>query len=185
MMNYKILKKEKFEVGEYSLVPIRMEDRYAIMQWRNEQIYHLRQNKPLTKEDQDAYFENVVANLFYQEQPTQILFSFLEGALCIGYGGLVHINWRDRNAEVSFLMDSRLETEFFALHWKRYLQLLEIVAFTELELHKIFVYAFDLRPHLYRVLEESMFFPDARLKEHCYFDGKFIDVVIHSKFKMP
>jgi len=33
------------------------------MQWRNEQIYHLRQNKPLTKEEQGRYFNEVVATL--------------------------------------------------------------------------------------------------------------------------
>lgn len=45
------------------------------MKWRNEQIYHLRQAKPLTKEDQNAYFENVVAKLFEDDHPNQILFS--------------------------------------------------------------------------------------------------------------
>jgi hypothetical protein len=68
MNTYKALNKQFFSNGRYSLVPIRFEDRYNIMQWRNEQIYHLRQAKPLTQEDQDAYFENVVAKLFDQEQ---------------------------------------------------------------------------------------------------------------------
>ena len=76
------------------------------MRWRNEQMYHLRQSKPLTEADQDRYFDEVVSQLFDQEQPEQILFSFLEGEKCIGYGGLVHINWGDRNAEVSFIMDT-------------------------------------------------------------------------------
>jgi hypothetical protein len=56
MNSYKVLSKQIFTSGSYSLVPIRFEDRYDIMQWRNEQIYHLRQSQPMTKEDQDAYF---------------------------------------------------------------------------------------------------------------------------------
>ena len=78
MKEYRILQQQIYNLGSFSLVPIRFEDRLNIMKWRNEQIYHLRQNKPLTIEDQDYYFENEVSKLFEQPQPNQILFSFLE-----------------------------------------------------------------------------------------------------------
>ena len=78
MNSYKVLNKQIFTEGAYSLVPIRFEDRMGIMKWRNEQIYHLRQSKPLTEEDQNNYFKNVVSKLFDQEQPQKKLFSFLE-----------------------------------------------------------------------------------------------------------
>lgn len=178
---YKSLTNQTFINGHYAIVPIRLEDKYAIMKWRNEQVYHLRQNKPLTETDQDAYFENVVAKLFDQEYPNQILFSYLEGGKCIGYGGLVHINWTDKNAEISFIMDTALETDFFSFHWQTYLGLIEKVAFEELKLHKIFTFAFALRSHLYEVLENSGYEREARLKEHCLFEGNYIDVIIHSK----
>jgi RimJ/RimL family protein N-acetyltransferase len=150
------------------------------MKWRNEQIYHLRQNRPLTEDDQQRYFDNVVAKLFDNPQPDQILFSYLENDVCIGYGGLVHINWIDNNAEVSFIMDTRLEKECFATHWSNYLTMLKEVAFNDLGLHKIYTYAFDLRPHLYEVLESNGFTQEATLKEHCLFNGEYKDVVIHS-----
>jgi RimJ/RimL family protein N-acetyltransferase len=145
-------------------------------------MYHLRQAEPLTKSKQNAYFENVVAKLFEQEQPNQLLFSFLKGEECIGYGGLVHINWTDKNAEISFIMETSLEENQFDEIWSEYLYLLEKVAFMELKLHKLIVYAFDLRPHLYRAIEAKSFKKEATLKGHCLFQGKFIDVVIHSKF---
>lgn len=183
MNSYKVLNKQIFTEGDYSLVPIRLEDRMDIMKWRNEQIYHLRQAKPLIKEDQDAYFEHVVAKLFDQEQPSQLLFSFLEDGVCIGYGGLVHINWIDKNAEISFIMDTSLEVDRFQQIWRSYLKLIEELAFQNLSLHKIYTYAFDLRPHLYHALASSGFLKEAKLKEHAIFDGKAIDVVIHSKIK--
>lgn len=183
MNSYKALNNQVFSNGNYSIVPIRFEDRMDIMKWRNEQIYHLRQSKPLTIEDQNSYFENTVAKLFDQEQPNQILFSYLENNVCIGYGGLVHINWIDKNAEISFIMDTELEGNFFQLHWMNYLSLIEKVAFEELKFHKIYTYAFDLRPHLYKVFTDSGFMEEARLKEHCFFENKFIDVVIHCKIK--
>jgi RimJ/RimL family protein N-acetyltransferase len=183
MNSYKALHKQIFTLGEYSLVPIRFEDRMDIMKWRNEQIYHLRQNKPLAKEDQDAYFENVVAKLFDQEKPQQILFSLLRSGECIGYGGLVHINWIDRHAEISFIMNTSLEKEEFHSIWGTYLNMIEEIGFLEIGLHKLFVYAFDLRPHLYEMLQENKYFLDARLQEHCLYNGKFIDVIIYSKIK--
>ncbi len=181
MSTYKVLQQQEYHAGEYSLVPIRHEDRYRIMQWRNEQIYHLRQTEPLTREQQDAYFDNVVAKLFDQVKPDQILFSFLKDGECIGYGGLVHINWVDRNAEISFIMATDLEASHFATIWSIYLRLIEKAAFSHLQLHKLYVYAFDVRPHLYTVLQQNGYFLDARLKEHCFFQSRYLDVVIHSK----
>ncbi len=181
MNSYKVLKNQVFEDDEFKLVPIRFEDRMDIMQWRNEQIYHLRQDKPLSIEDQNNYFENVVGKLFEQDRPYQILFSFLKDNVCIGYGGLVHINWIDKNAEISFLMNTELEVNYFETYWEKYLNILEKVAFNELRFHKIFTYAFDLRPKLYFVLEKCDFKKEAILSEHCIIDAVFFDVVIHSK----
>lgn len=181
---YKVLNRQTFTNDVYSLIPIRYEDRMDIMRWRNEQIYHLRQDKPLTAEDQEDYFNNVVARLFEQEKPNQILFSYLENGKCIGYGGLVHINWIDKNAEISFIMDTNLEKDFFEFHWTNYLHLIEKIAFDELNLHKIYIYAFDLRPHLYKAVERVGFFKEAILKEQCFYNNKFIDVIIHSKINV-
>jgi RimJ/RimL family protein N-acetyltransferase len=181
MKSYKCLTKQVIESDNFKIVPLRYEDHLDILKWRNEQIYHLRQNKLLTVEDQENYFNIIVDKLFNQEQPNQILFSYLENDICIGYGGLVHINWIDKNAEISFIMNTILEKDDFHANWTKYLSLIEKVAFEDLKFHKIFTYAFDLRPHLYLALQDANFIEETRLKEHCLFDGKYIDVVIHSK----
>jgi hypothetical protein len=182
MKKYKVLNQNIFSKGKFKIVPIRFEDRIDIMNWRNEQIYHLRQNKLITAEDQNNYFSNVVSKLFDTEQPNQILFSFLENGICVGYGGLVHINWVDKNAEISFIMETSLEKGRFDEIWSIFLNLLEQVAFNDLKLKKIFTYAFDLRPQLYQIFENSGFNQEAELKKHCYFNHEFISVKIHSKF---
>ena len=179
---YKALNRQKYSSGNFSIVPIRYEDRMDIMQWRNEQVYHLRQDKPLTEADQEIYFKTVVNKLFDQKQPKQLLFSYLEGDKCIGYGGLVHINWIDKNAEISFVMNTILEKDNFSKHWKMFLELIEQVAFNELKLYKIFTFAFDLRPLLYTPIEDSGFVKEATLKKHLFFNAAYIDVIIHSKF---
>lgn len=184
MKGYLCLNEQIFTEKDYSICPIRFEDRFLIMRWRNDQIYHLRQSKPLTEEDQNKYFDEIVLKLFHETRPAQILFSYLNNSKCIGYGGLVHINWIDRNAEISFIMDTELEETSFKLHWEQYLKLIEKVAFNQLGLHKIYVYAFDIRPKLYKVLEDSGYIKDAVLKEHCLVNGIYKDVIIHSKWNL-
>lgn len=181
MRKYTCLSSNIYRSEAFTLVPIRDLDKYAILKMRNEQIYHLRQSSLLTLEKQEDYFANVISKLFEQPKPSQILFSLLENDEFIGYGGLVHINWIDRNAEISFIMKTELEQDKFEYYWENYLTLLQDVAFYDLEFHKIFTYAFDLRQHLYPILEKSGFKEEARLKEHCYFEGKYLDVVINSK----
>ena len=51
-MQYRCLNKNDFSQGQYSIKPLEYDNRLNIMKWRNEQIYHLRQEKPLTEKDQ-------------------------------------------------------------------------------------------------------------------------------------
>ena len=183
MRKYYCLNKQEFYYNEYRLVPIRYEDRLNIMDWRNEQMFHLRQSKLLTIEDQELYFSNTIEKIFSIERPSQILFSFLKNDICIGYGGLVHINWVDFNAEISFLIDTKLERDYFQSLWMIYLKLIENVAFIELNLHKIYTYAYDIRPKLFSALEKSNYLKEATLREHVFINGIFENVIIHSKFK--
>lgn len=179
---YRILKNNNYSLNEFSLVSIRFQDRYNIMNWRNEQIIHLRQNEPLNSKTQDSYFKDVILKEFEMDQPPQILFSFLEKGNLVGYGGLVHIDWDNNNAEISFLMNTILQEKFFNRYWSNFLTLLKNIAFNELNFYKIYVYAFDIRAELYPVLEMNEFKLDCRLKNHCRINGFYKDVVIYSHF---
>ena len=181
MNYYKALNKQIYTIGDYSIMPIRYEDRLKIMKWRNEQIFHLSQKELLTKESQEKYFAEVIPNLFIRKHPDQLLFSFLNKKTCIGYGGLVKINWSDKNAEISFLMNTKLEKINFEKYWMIFLELIERIAFEDINLHKIYTFAFDLRPQLYEVLKNTNYIEEARLKEHCLFQNNYIDILIHSK----
>ena len=78
-------------------------------------------------------------------------------------------------------MDTNVETDFFEINWLNYLILIQLLAFEEMHFYKIFTFAFDLRPRLYEVLLKAGFYEEARLKDHCFFHNKYIDVLIHSK----
>ena len=176
MPEYIVLNKQEYIFKNFSLVPIRDMDKFKIMNWRNEQLYHLRQKEKLTKKDQINYFKNTILKLFNDYQPSQILFSFLENNICIGYGGLVHINWNDKNAELSFIIDTKLEKKEFSKHWKIFLNLIEKVAFEQLNFFKLYTYAYDLRPKLYKVLEDNGYIKEKEINDS---PNK---IIIHSKY---
>lgn len=182
--NYKCLSEHSFKNGRYELVPIRDEDKHLIMQWRNEQIDILRQKQPLTVEQQENYFNTVVSKLFDVDFPSQLLFSFLEDGEFIGYGGLVHIDWESRLAEISFLTETsrNKNTEQFISDWKNYLFILKKIAKDHLTFQKIFTYAYDIRPLLYDALQDSGFIEETRLTDHIIINGIKKDVLIHSCF---
>jgi hypothetical protein len=179
--NYKCLDKNIFSEGAYRLIPIRYDDQELIMQWRNEQIDILRQKEPLTKALQKKYFEEIVAKLFDQLNPNQLLFSFLKDDQLIGYGGLVHINWQNQNAEISFLLDTKMNSENFYLQgFGIYLDLISQVGLAS-GLHKIYSYGYDVAAYRFLPLELKGFKNEVVLKEHILIKKKLHDVKIYSK----
>ena len=179
---YRCLNQQEFTNGNYRLVPLRDEDKYSIMQWRNDQMEILRQNEPLTREKQERYFKSVVDKLFGQVHPDQLLFSFLENDILIGYGGLVHIDWSAKNAEISFLTEtgrSQNKTQFIS-DWVNYLKIVKKMAEVQLGLKKIYTYSYDVRPQLYQALAESNFVEEERMKHKVKIGDTMRDVVINS-----
>ena len=79
---YSFLPSKKYCSNKYSLVPLRERDVESIRKWRNEQIDILRQNKPLTKDEQSKYYHQVIKKSFYEKKPKIILFSFLIKNAC-------------------------------------------------------------------------------------------------------
>ncbi|MGZ4089848.1 MAG: GNAT family N-acetyltransferase [Bacteroidia bacterium] len=183
MRTYKCLNINQFTEGKYSLVPIRDKDKYDILNWRNAQIDILRQKAPLTKEEQEHYFKTTVSQLFDKDKPNQILWSFLEEDKLIGYGGLVHIDWENKSAEISFLTEtSRNQTsEQFISDWTKYLSLIKKTA-EALNFNSIYTYAYDIRPNLYIALGNSGFKETKRIKNYIEINGELKDVVIHTYY---
>lgn len=180
-MTYRPLPPAEYRHGAYHLVPIRADDREPIRAWRNAQLQVLRQAAPLTAAQQEAYFQQVVLPLFEQEQPSQLLFSLLRGDELIAYGGLVHVSWPDRRAEVSFLADPAraAEPETYRQDFLAYLRLLGKVAFEGLKLNRLSTETYDIRPAHVAILEEAGFRLEGRLRQHVRLAGTFVDSLMH------
>ena len=74
---YKCLPKRTYQMGEYSTGAVQPEHIEIIRQWRNEQMDVLRQSKAISKEQQIMYYEKHIWPELKNDEPKQILLSFL------------------------------------------------------------------------------------------------------------
>ena len=72
----------------------------------------------------------------------------------VAYGGLVHINW-EKTAELS-LTATKYKNFALSYYWKIFLNLLEEAAFLDLNLSKIYTYAFNIRKKLQMSLRKMV-----------------------------
>lgn len=175
-MTYTCLKKEKWSVGNYTLIPIRQEDMERVRVWRNEQIAILRQKKPLTPEEQVRYFEEQVKPSFLLKEPRNVLFSFLKDKTLIGYGGIVHVDWQAQSGEISFLLGKPDAQDLAAL-----ISLLVEAAFQGLELKTLIAEVYDWGTERKVALEQAGFTAShtrASTKTH---NGKTANSIFYKK----
>jgi RimJ/RimL family protein N-acetyltransferase len=172
---------------EYEILPIRKEDILLIKEWRNKQISILRQNKFLTSYQQMKYYRTFIIPNSYKRKPEMILFSYLLKKKCIGYGGLVHIDWINKKVELSFLLEpSRLlDEKQYEIEFSIFIKFMKKITFEKLKFNKIYTETFDLserKKHI-EVLEKNGFKFEGRLRQNVYKNGKYIDSLIHGYLK--
>lgn len=179
--NFKCLIQNQFIFENYKLIPIRFLDKDLIRAWRNDQIEILRQQQVLTLDSQFKYFSTIIFETFHQDFPDQLIFSFLENGKMIGYGGLVHIDWDNKNAEISFLLATELnfENNYLKL-FSSFLILIELVA-KSINLNKIFTYGYNINEYRFKPLIEKKYIKEVQLSNHILINEKLYDIKIYSK----
>jgi RimJ/RimL family protein N-acetyltransferase len=179
---YKCLKKNSFGCGTLQLVPVRKQDILLIMRWRNEQLDILRQDKKMSRSEQEQYYRRNVWPCFDEKEPEQLLFSILEDNECIGYGGIVHIDWLDKRGEVSFLIKTEMNDDLseFRRLFKQFLGWMCTIAFDYLGFNKLTTEVYDIRPYLLDILESCGYVQEGRLRSHVRIKDRLIDSVLHA-----
>jgi len=182
-MKYNQLSDIQYNTDCYSIVPIRESDMMMIKEWRNEQMDVLRQSKPLTDEDQKRYFDGPVRASFEQPHPRIMLFSYLLDDRLIGYGGLTNLDWSNKRAEISYLLEtsrsSETNREQYTADFSSFLTLMKRIAFEELDLNRLFTETFDIRPLHIAILEHNGFHYEGRMRQHVHMNGQYIDSLLH------
>ena len=185
MEKYIVLSKESYSFRSYKLVSLRRKDIFKIKEWRNTQIDILRQKSVLTDLDQQIYYDTNIFPTYGQQNPEQILFSILQEEQCIGYGGLVHICWQDKRAEISFLVDREraFDGRTYQEDFQSFLRIIKHISFIDLGLNRLFLETYDVRKKHVRIIEESGFVLEGRLRQHVIINGVFMDSLIHGMIK--
>jgi len=182
---YSFLKKTFYEYDDYQIIPLRFSDIQIIKNWRNEQLTILRQENTISSAEQLSYYEKIIKKSFMAKNPEQILFSFLMNQKCVGYGGLVHIDWKNKTAELSFLNETArsLDEKTFSKDFKIFLHLIFKITFLELKFNKIITEAFDVRQNLIKLLEDVGFTFNKKKKDHIIINGISHDSFFHEFHK--
>ena len=182
---YKCWPQGSVSLHEFSLRPI--DDAYIedIRQWRNAQLDVLRQPKPISPSEQTAYFQNQIWPTLEAERPNNLLVVLLQNGQAIGYGGLVHISWADKRAEVSFLVtpEIAMNQDLYRKVFLAFLSMLQIVAFEHLNFERLFTETYDIRPFHISVLEEAGFILEGTMKKHVIINGEPKNSLIHGLLK--
>lgn len=182
---YLILQNIKRTSGEYSLRFIQDDDIEFIRNWRNEQMSVLRQRELISAEQQINYFKNFVWSDMGKKQPSQILFALENKNKLIGYGGLVHISWADKRAEISFLVNPERAKSpiLYEEDMKHFFKMIQNVGLLELQFDKLFTETYSSRVNHIKILEKSGMTLEACLKSHVLIDQNRQDSFIHAIYK--
>jgi hypothetical protein len=133
------------------LAPLMPADWELIRLWRNAQLSILRQTAPLSCEEQRLYWQH--QNQLLPEQTDQFCFAYKHQQQTIGYGGLVHIDWQEKSAELSSLLDhAYLKNPALFLEKSEIFLNLSIQLARSLGFGHLSAEAFDHRVHFIRLL---------------------------------
>jgi RimJ/RimL family protein N-acetyltransferase len=181
MRRYACIPDEAIRLGDFSLTTVQDSHIEIIRLWRNAQMDVLRQAQPITHEQQLSYYETQIWPTLADQHPANLLLIFLEGDRPVGYGGLVHIAWEHRRAEVSFLLQPELalNDRSYSRYSSTYLCLLKRLAFEGLSLHRLFTETFATRIGHISVLESNGFRPEGRMRDHVRINDRPVDSLIH------
>ena len=184
MNSYNCLPIQELKFNNYSITPIRYIDIQEIRRWRNEQIDVLRQEKIITPEQQTQYYESVIKKSFFEYQPTIILFSFFLEKDCVGYGGLTNINWKLKNAELSFICETKRskKTDLYQKDFSVFLKLIKQLSFEYLKFVKLYTETYDIRDNHIKILEEHEFILTSTLIKNKPIRKERINVLFHSLY---
>lgn len=182
---YKVLERHEFSYGNYTLQPIRHEDMEQIRQWRNAQLSVLRQSTELSIEDQEAYFERVIKPSFSDGKTKILLLSFFKNMELIGYGGLVNICWRDKRAEMSFLLNPKRveDNSLYRQDMTHFIYLIKTVVFDEMQFNRVFTETFSFRTFHISILENNGFVKEGTLREHIVESGQYFNSIMHGMLR--
>lgn len=146
-----------FEIDNLILKPISKNDIEQIRIWRNDQISFLRQSNTISVNEQINYFNDIIYPNFFLNKPKMILFSFFDknSKNLLGYGGFVHIDWKNKTSEVSFLCNTNFmnNPKIYKSCFLNFMKIIIEIAREELKFKCLYSETFEFRKNHIKNLE--------------------------------
>jgi len=157
-----------------ALTALRPEDSPSLFEWINDRELVLFNSayRPVSQAEHDAWFENI------RQRSDVLIFGIRlwETDQLIGSCQLHSISSISRNAELQIRLGVSAE------HGKGYgteaVKLLLQFAFTELNLHRVYLHVFATNPRAIQVYEKCGFMREGLLREAAFIDDRYIDVLV-------
>ena len=132
---------------------------------------------PLSFEDEEAWFENMIKSPAAQH-PMVIEVRSDDDWTMIGNCGFHRIDWRIRSAEVGIFIGEKS-------YWNQgygteVMRLLLKQGFNTLNLNRIALEVFETNPRAIRTYEKAGFVHEGRRRQDMFQDGRYIDVLLMS-----
>lgn len=149
-------------------------DLYKVAELRNKHIKYLRQNKWLTLNDQEKWFENTKDQYFIIEEP-DVMFAELSNRTC-GVVGLTQVDWISRKAELSLITENYIIESYATAAMEFILD----YGFNQLNLHKIFFTVYEFDDRKIKLIENHGMRADAIIRDEYYYNGQYYSLLIYS-----
>lgn len=178
---YICMPRPKLENGPFTVEALQPEHIEPVRQWRNAQMDVLRQREIITPEQQKTYYANHVWPDMLSPYPQNILLAYKENGQFIGYGGLVHIVWEHRRAEVSFLLETSIAgtPKDYWHHFPIFLGLMKELAFRDLGFERLSTETYAIRDRYISTLEHMGFQREGELRNNVRIQGRPVDSILH------
>ena len=158
---------------------IEREDIPRFVEWLNdpEVLHGLMLASPLSNAEEQGWFDNMLTHPL-EEHPLGIEVQTPGGWMLIGNLGLMHIEWKSRNAEVGiFIGDKRYWNQGYG---RDAMVLMLRHAFNNLGLHRVYLRVYETNPRAVHSYEKAGYVHEGRMRQAQFKDGKFIDVLLMS-----
>lgn len=159
---------------------VEAQDLDLLAEWRNapENWQHFFNPRPVCRAGQAAWLEGVI------KDPSRLFLVIVERAssTLIGSIGLDHIDSFNQSAEMGNVLIGNPQFRGAGLA-REATELLLDLAFSRLNLRRIYLYVFAGNPAALRLYRSLGFEQEGLLKEACFSEGEFRDVLLMSLLK--
>ena len=169
--------------NQVSLSAIERYNLKQIQEWRNSNSLRsfFREFRELNYEMLEKWFLETHSNLISDSYFFMISLTATNEA--IGVGGINHINWVNRNCQLSLFIGHEniyIDDNGWA---KEAAIILEEYAFKSLNLHKIIVELYESDQKKQNLLNDLGYLKEGTLREQVFKDGRYLNSSIYSKIR--